>query len=162
AELPGEACVRLDATPAGEPLYRRFGFVPEYPLVRIKITVDAKQFRGAPGRAPAMKPNDFASAFALHRHVFGADPGPLLSPSYLPAPELAWIVEEGSVVTGSCFGRPGSHYRQLGPIVGDGDTARELITHCFSQHDGASFAVDVSRMTLDRCPWLDAGGFEIE
>src|SRR5579863_7651316 len=30
AALTDEACVRLDATPAGEPLYRRFGFVAEY------------------------------------------------------------------------------------------------------------------------------------
>ena len=34
----GDAHVRLDATPAGEPMYRRFGFQSEYELARTKAT----------------------------------------------------------------------------------------------------------------------------
>jgi len=161
-ELAGEPCVRLDATPAGEPLYRRLGFIPEYSLARITITVDTKQFRGAPGRARRMSPNDFASVFELDRQVFGADRSALLSTFYLRAPGLAWIAEEGSALTGYCFGRPGYQYSQLGPIVGDSDTAHQLMAHCFSRHGGASFAVDVSGMTLERLPRLEAAGFEFE
>src|ERR1035441_8009995 len=40
AAVAGAPCVGLDATPAGEPLYRRFGFVGDYSLVRTKATVD--------------------------------------------------------------------------------------------------------------------------
>src|SRR5471030_2656885 len=34
-------CLGLDATPMGEPLYRRFGFVNGYALVRLKASVEA-------------------------------------------------------------------------------------------------------------------------
>ena len=42
--LREERCIRLDATPAGEPLYRRYGFTGEYPLVRTKVVVNKESF----------------------------------------------------------------------------------------------------------------------
>src|SRR3954451_17495357 len=45
--------VRLDATPAGEPLYRRFGFTAQYELARTRIT--AAQHRPSP-RVRAIEP----------------------------------------------------------------------------------------------------------
>ena len=46
AALGDAPCVGLDATPLGEPLYRRFGFVGDYSLARTKATIDGSRFPG--------------------------------------------------------------------------------------------------------------------
>ncbi|HWE37692.1 MAG TPA: GNAT family N-acetyltransferase, partial [Isosphaeraceae bacterium] len=49
--------IRLDATPLGEPLYRRLGFVAEYPLARFQGTPAVAEFGTiAPPTAPAPRP----------------------------------------------------------------------------------------------------------
>src|ERR1700722_5600860 len=80
-------CVRLDATPAGEPLYRRYGFSPEYELARMKVTVDAERFSKSKGRARPMEAGDIAAVLVRDREVFGADRSALLHSFYRSAPE---------------------------------------------------------------------------
>lgn len=155
--LAREACVRLDATPAGEPLYRRFEFVPEYELSRIKVTVNAARLQPLPGSARRMEPVDLPEVFARDLQVFGADRSSLLTSFYRRAPEFAWVSSEGY-----CFGRQGHLYNHLGPIVGDQEEARQLVTHCLSAHDGGAFAIDITDTSPERIPWLHATGFELE
>jgi predicted N-acetyltransferase YhbS len=134
----GDAWVRLDATPAGEPLYRRFGFQGEYPLARTKAVARSERFAPSP-RARPVQPEDLPRIFARDRRVFGADRSALLTELYRRAPELAWTTERAY-----CFGRPGHLCYQLGPVVADNfDLAREIVQHCLSQHEGRTFAVDV-------------------
>ena len=97
--LPSDACVRLDATPAGEPLYRRYGFTAEYELARTTAANEASP------RSPDVRPiapDDLPAVFARDRDVFGADRAALLEDFYRRAPDLAWITEGAY-----CFGRPG-------------------------------------------------------
>src|SRR6266851_1940817 len=44
-------CVRLDATPLGQPIYARNGFVEEYPISRMAATVHASHFAAVPTSA---------------------------------------------------------------------------------------------------------------
>ncbi len=135
AELGG-AWVRLDATPAGEPLYRRFGFEGEHNLARTKVT-GAKHPPSKSVRP--IEPGDLPPIFARDREAFGADRSALLAALYRRAPDLAWMA-----VGGYCFGRPGYLYSQIGPVVADNPgIARELVDHCLSVHEGRTFAIDV-------------------
>jgi GNAT superfamily N-acetyltransferase len=153
AALSNERCVRLDATPLGEPLYRRFGFTGEYQLVRAKASGRAL----ASSTARPMQPSDFDAVFARDREVFGADRGALLRSFYRRAPELAWTVRRGETVAGYCFGRPGHLYRQVGPVVADDEgVARELAAAC---RTGADLAIDVPRTGES---WLQEAGFILE
>ena len=118
--LHGERCVGLDATPLGEPLYRRYGLVNDFTLVRTKATVDAARFAAmATGGVRRMSEADFPGVRARDREVFGADRGALLASLFARAPECAWIVQDAGGVRGYCFGRPGRLFHQLGPIVAD-------------------------------------------
>jgi GNAT superfamily N-acetyltransferase len=166
--LAEESCVRLDATPAGEPLYRRRGFVPEYELTRTKVTVAAERFCRSERVCPT-GPGDLSEVFAKDREVFGADRGALLASFYARAPELAWAARTGGKTAGAtsllgyCFGRPGYRYGQLGPIVAESaSVATDLVSHCLSGQDGRTLVVDAPRLAPDFAQWLKSAGFEME
>jgi len=157
-------CIGLDATPLGEPLYRRFGFTNDYALVRTKATIDTARFGAPSGRARRMMRPDLSAVLARDREVFGADRGRLLRSLLLRAPECAWVVKEavkeGDAVRGYCFGRPGRLYHLLGPVVADDrDTARDLVTACCANLDGKSFAIDAPRLDSEWVAWLGSVGF---
>jgi GNAT superfamily N-acetyltransferase len=134
AALSG-AHVRLDATPAGEPMYRKFGFVDEYRLMRMKVegggveTADVRPIETA----------DLPALLARDREVFGADRRALLADLHRRAPDLAWI-GRGAY----CFGRPGHLFPQIGPVVAeDAAGARAVVQQCLANHEGRTFVIDV-------------------
>ena len=151
-DLAGDKCVRLDATPAGEPLYRKFGFEPEYELVRARAQADG--FTASNAVRP-FKAEDIEKVVALDREVFGADRRAILRSLFLRAPGLAWMSGDSY-----CFGRPGYLYPQIGPIVGD--RARELLSHCLSRMKGRTVAVDVPQADREWVQWLESAGFTME
>lgn len=130
------AHVRLDATPAGEPMYRKFGFLDEYRLARTKVA-------GGGGRVlPDVRPimaYDLPEVCARDREVFGADRAALLADLLQRGPDLAWI-GRGAY----CFGRPGYLFPQIGPVVAeDAAGARDLVQHVLALHPGWEFVLDV-------------------
>jgi GNAT superfamily N-acetyltransferase len=153
--LKDAACVGLDATPAGELLYRHFDFVNDHHMARYKSAVEP----GIPfGRARRMDAADLPDVLRRDRDVFGADRGDLLVSLFRRAPECAWIADSGYA-----FGRPGHLYHQLGPIVADDfDTARTLVTHCRSALAGRRFAIDAPQRDPEWLEWLKSIGFEEE
>ena len=125
--LGPQSCVRLDATPLGQPLYCRHGFAPEYELDRAKVTVAAERFHPLPGAARPMEPEDLHRVLEFDRQVFGADRRELLVSLYRRAPKFAWIAGQGTLLAGYSFGRPGYLYNQLSPIIAESAAiAREL------------------------------------
>jgi len=156
--LRDDGCIGLDATPEGEPLYRRYGFTDGYSLVRTKVVVNSEAFTPSHGIVRRMEPSDLPEVFARDRVLFGADRSALLASFYHRAPELAWFAEHGY-----CFGRPGYQYNQVGPIAAeDLDTARDLLSHCLSAQHGRQFALDVPKHAVEWLRWMESVGFEIE
>jgi ribosomal protein S18 acetylase RimI-like enzyme len=144
AAVADAPCVGLDATPAGEPLYRKFGFVETYSLARTKATIDGARFPDRAGVARRMQTSDLEAVCRLDREVFGADRGRVLAALLERAPECAWVAHDAAGVKGYAFGRPGFRYHQLGPVVAaDGGAARDVVTGCLSQLSGREFAIDV-------------------
>jgi GNAT superfamily N-acetyltransferase len=162
-ELRDQACIRLDATPAGEPLYRRYGFVDEYPLARTKTLVTPDQFRPSHKNVQRMEPADLPEVFARDQVVFGADRSALLASFFSRSPELAWVARDAGSLAGYCFGRQGYLYSQLGPIVAeDSGIARELAAHSLSGQNGKHIAIDVPRHAPEWIQWMESAGFEVE
>lgn len=158
--LTDTPCIGLDATPAGEPLYRRFGFQEAYGLIRTKAFVDSARFPNAGGAARPMLESDLPAVCRQDREVFGADRSRLLAALFSRAPECAWVASDVGGVNGYTFGRPGHLYYQLGPIVAaDSVTARNLVTCCLSQLHGRQFAIDVPAIGAEWLDFLGASGF---
>ena len=156
-------CVGLDATAMGEPLYRRYGLVNDYTLVRTKSTVEASRFQPFAGRARRMISADLPAVLVRDRAVFGADRGALLASLFSRAPRCAWIVTGGDGVRGYTLGRPGRVFHQLGPVVADdAATARELVAGCLAQWAGRLFVMDVPTLDSTWIAWLESVGFGVE
>ena len=164
--LAGESCVRLDASPAGEPLYRRFGFVPEYGLERLGLVVTTGPIPPRGGNGPTVRPmeaHELAEVLAWDHEVFGADRGALLASFHRRAPELAWTAREGGRLAGYTFGRPGHLYYQLGPVAAvSEEIAEHLVAGCLSGQSGRRIVVDVPAGARRWMEWLRAAGFRTE
>lgn len=145
---------RLDATPAGRPVYAPLGFVDEYALARMErpAGVNSRNVRLQPDlRARPLADADFVDVLKFDRDVFGADRRALLERLRNEAPEYAWVLS-GARVDGYLFGRHGHMFEHLGPIGARNDAAaRALVSACLSAHVDRPFIVDAPR----RASWVD-------
>ena len=161
--LASEGCVRLDATPLGERLYSRYGFVPEYELVRAVATGRPAISSARLACVEPIQPYDFADVFALDGEIFGANRNALLASFHQRAPEFAFIARKDADVLGYCLGRHGYLYGQLGPIVAaSAEVARSLAIRCLSIEHGKPIALDAPAFAEEWIRWLESIGFRIE
>ena len=161
AALAGCECVGLDATPLGEPLYRRFGFTPALRLARYAAASPARPDPCGAGARP-LGPEDLPEVLERDRRVFGGDRGPLLASLRERSPAAAWVARDAAGVRGYCFGRPGRLYRQIGPLVAeDRDTAAELASCCLAVGEGR-VVIDAPVDDRKWIAWLEAAGFAEE
>ena len=152
--------IRLDATPAGEPVYRQLGFVGEYNLSRMTAVIAPENLLLQDNSARPMKPEDFPAVFSLDSEIFGADRHALLEWMLAGAPEYAWVNEQCGQINGYSFGRHGHNAEHLGPVIAsDQTTARHLVMACLQQHPGKQFYLDASQHSTEWRAWLEAIGF---
>lgn len=106
-ERRGISCVRLDATPAGEPLYEGLGFMAEWGLRRWRREGGSESHLPAPATTVL-----FPDSLALDRRVFGADRANLLH-------SLAAASIAGVTLPDGSFGflREGQRALYLGPVT---------------------------------------------
>lgn len=112
-----ETCraVGLDATPMGQPLYEKLGFVASETFDRMVAPALSSL---APG--PAVKQlteADLPVLTALDAAVTGASRPAVLAGLLEDAPELAWGLREAGKTVGFCLGRLGARSPYLGPVV---------------------------------------------
>jgi len=157
--LKDEASVRLDATPAGERIYRNFEFREEYWLSRMQTTVGKVDPIALP-EARRADAGDLPAIARLDSEVFGADRGFLLEWLLEGAPEYAWVCGDGSAVTGYLFGRHGFNYEHLGPLVAQTpELARALLSASLAQLAGRNVILDAPRSAPTWLDWLGSLGF---
>ena len=154
-----EACVErlskqdlipvLDATPAGELVYRPLGFMPSFATVRLHCAAP----RPAPAATIETRPIDDPGSVAdLDRAVFGADRGFVLAELFSRAPAL-------SAPGGYAFGRDGRTARYIGPMTApDSGTAIALVSAMLAAMGPGPVLIDVPTAQSDFRAWLEASG----
>jgi predicted N-acetyltransferase YhbS len=114
----GVSCIRLDATPAGFPLYQQLGFITEWTLTRWERPADAEPVLSAdPTDVPRpLAEADWASVERLDAEAFGVSRGALLRRLVDQNQETLVWPREGPV-TGWGLLRSGSRMDYLGPLL---------------------------------------------
>lgn len=155
------ATARLDATPSGEPIYRKVGFSAEYRLARWFLDVKSPIARASGARPLARA--DWPAIREMDQRAFGAPRLGLLRRLAEEAPEYARTLSRGSAIRGYLFGRHGHSREHLGPLVADGpDTAAALLESVLAEQPSRRFFLDVPD---DQQGWRDvlsSIGFAIE
>jgi predicted N-acetyltransferase YhbS len=155
-------CARLDATPAGRPLYAKLGFREEYGLARMQ----RPPVVAAPSATPtpavrSMTALDLAAVAAFDREVFDADRSAMLRWLLEGAPEYARVLEDVGGVAGYSFGRHGHDFEHVGPLVANHDAqAAEIAAACLGAAPrDRPLVIDAARHSSGWLAWLVAQRF---
>jgi predicted N-acetyltransferase YhbS len=162
ALVPEGVTARLDATPAGEVLYRKLGFAGEYGLERWFL--DSGPVRPVPQpSARPLEPSDWPAVEEMDLRAFGAPRTGLLRRFAAEAPEYCWVLDGEGGLRGYLFGRHGHVREHLGPMVAsDQGTARTLLESCLAGVPERAVFLDVPDDQQAFRMFLLAKGFVIE
>jgi GNAT superfamily N-acetyltransferase len=125
----------LDATPAGERVYRPLGFVPMFALTRWQGQGGGAAV--APAGVRSMQADDSAAVVDIDARAFGAPRAFLLQSFFARAPQLAFVTND---CAGFALARPGRIATQIGPIIAaDEDAAAALLGAALGAASGPVF-----------------------
>jgi GNAT superfamily N-acetyltransferase len=150
----------LDATPAGERVYRPLGFEPMFGLTRWQ----GQGGGGGSARPPAgirpMTKDDMAALVALDADAFGAQRQFLLDGFFRREPHLAFVT--GEEVKGFVLARPGRLATQIGPVIAtDEETAASLLSGALDAVSGSVF-LDLADRWSELARLLQERGFTVQ
>jgi hypothetical protein len=150
------ATVRLDATPLGEPLYVKLGFVPQFQVARYagSVLADAaaavhERLSHGPGVLLPAVDEHIEEIVNLDQDATSTDRRSLLlalCDEYRD--EVRVVIHERRVI-GYLVSRPGATARQIGPCVADASAGERLLSDAVARHAEESLYIDVP---LDNAP----------
>jgi len=149
------ACMKLDATPQGKPIYEKLDFVSEYEIERWTLKRPPARVKWE-GLSPELH-----EVLQVDREVFGADRSALLRSLSESAPDFAQILRPQTGVTGYAFGRRGSLADELGPwIAHEEQAAAELLDSFLARSSSELVLVDCLKSNSWATGLVRARGFE--
>jgi ribosomal protein S18 acetylase RimI-like enzyme len=151
--------VRLDATPAGRPVYEKLGFLAEYELVR---------YEGMASRYPVSQivtelvPEAYRDIVEFDKKETGTDRGEMLVRLFGEFPQGLRIVRRQGTVEGYVIIRPGANAIQVGPCVAATDAGAPLLSDAFTRCRGKMVFVDVPMGNADAVRFVEAAGLRVQ
>lgn len=136
----GVRSVCLTATPLGQPIYEKLGFVGEYRLTRFEGTLPAA--RPAAGAEP-VEPRDLDELARLELLATGIDRRRLIARQYAEQREAARLVRRDGRIVGFLLVRSGASATFLGPCLGDAEAGPLLLEDAFARYAGQPVLLDV-------------------
>lgn len=151
--------IKLDATPAGQPVYEKLGFVKEYSISRMVCdSFNSEIVRSK--RIAKIATSDLQAVFQFDKKVFGADRRNLIYALASHFPELTGILINERIIKGLAIGRKGNKYIQIGPVSAYSElVAKELITNILSDLTKQAVILDVADSKTGLTDWLLQLGF---
>jgi creatinine amidohydrolase/Fe(II)-dependent formamide hydrolase-like protein len=157
--LAGCETVKLDATPAGRPVYEKLGFKAEYELSRL-FAGSVPALPPAGNRVRPMTEADLAAVSEMDAGAFGVPRRELMGRLRGLAPEYAFVAEGDQGLEGFCLGRHGKQAEYLGPVTAVNEaTARALAAAVLRMLRGRAVIVDVTPGQAAWQGWLKSLGF---
>ena len=157
--------VKLDATPAGQNIYKKFGFMDEFEILRMTnlaiadVTVEMdKNILPEP-----VSSNDVKNISDFDQHIFGVNRSSLIKYLLSEYPQKAWMFKRNNLITGIALGRTGNKYHHIGPVFAANiDDAKKLIASAVNELNHQPIVVDVLFDKKDLISWLHENGFTIQ
>ena len=159
-----ESCksIKLDATPAGQQVYKKFGFKDEYIITRMtnssrKSLLINEIENIIPEPIQSKNINEIT---ALDEFVFGANRMQLIEYLIKEYPHKAWLLKHENKITGFVLGRDGNIYHHVGPVIASTITdAKILISKALRELNNQRVVMDVLNDKQELLNWLHSTGF---
>jgi GNAT superfamily N-acetyltransferase len=156
----GVPCIRLDATPLGQVVYEKLGFVGEFTLARFEGTLPAASTE--PVAVVPLLPADVPAVLQLDEAVTQTRREKLLRHLYDVSPSLMRKYASGGRLEGFCLVRPGSNAWQLGPIQGSAAAGRSLLHDLAQRFAGQKVYLDVPIDHAEAVAMLESLGLTVQ
>jgi GNAT superfamily N-acetyltransferase len=152
--------VRLDATPLGEPVYRRLGFMREYELQRWDGVAG---FDAPSPPAEPLTPDRFDDVCRLDLEATGADRRRFLDSLWHDLPDGARIALGPDGVDGYALCREGSRAVLIGPVAArSAEAGRSLLESMSGTFAGRRVFVDIPTDNREAVGWAVARGLVVQ
>jgi GNAT superfamily N-acetyltransferase len=163
-KLESFASIKLDATPAGQQVYKKFDFKDEYLISRL-VTASMKNlsFDDDAVLAESIQLKDIEEIITFDEHVFGTNRRQLIESLIKRYPHKAWLLRRNNSIAGFALGREGNKYHQVGPVFGStSDDVKILIRKALKELTNQPVVIDVLCEKEDLINWLNSIGFTIQ
>lgn len=163
-KVHGFRSVKLDATPAGQPVYKKLGFIEERVLYRMISTPYLNFNKMEYSTEPvAIQPNEFDEIIKFDKDIFGVERAYLLKNSMLNYPAKAFKLKRDEKISGYILGRDGIRYNYIGPVFAfTTSDAKALIFRALKSLTNQDVALDVPEDKKELIEWLESIGFVIQ
>jgi len=160
--LQAYVSIKLDATPAGQLVYKKFDFKDEYLIARLTNS-SVQQLSSSGDNETTIKPiqsKHIPEIIAFDVMVFGAKRTQLINFLVSEYPGKAILLKRNNRITGFALGRNGNKYQQVGPVVASGlADAKILIENALNKLTDKAVVVDVLCDKEELLVWLNSIGF---
>ena len=154
--------VKLDATPDGQHVYKKFNFKDQYSIVRM-VGAAIKNLPSVEDNdllIEPISPNDVPEIISLDEFAFGANRSVLIEFLIRKYPHKGWVLKRNDRIAGIALGRDGNRYHQVGPVVASCTAdAKILISKALKMMKGQSVVVDALCDKQELIDWLCSLGF---
>lgn len=158
-----ESCesIKLDATPAGQPVYKKLGFEEEYPIDRMTCLSFGQTFSFSSHSIPQkIQKNDIPAIIELDEYAFGANRSQLIEALIRNSPEKCFLLKNDNLTTGFVLGRTGNRFHHIGPLIASSTfQALQLMQHTLKGLHGKAIVIDVPADKNEFVNWLTSLGF---
>ncbi len=147
----GIETVRLDATAAGQPVYEKLGFVPEYPLTRFMGTAQPSPSPSGLTLPPIADPQ-LREVVAFDHQMTATPREKMLARLFDESPDLTRVFHREGQLEGYVTGRRGAHAILIGPCIATTYAGPALLGDALGRCAGQPVFVDVPR---DNAPAIE-------
>src|SRR5881396_2713844 len=156
--------IKLDATPEGQRVYKKFDFKDEYLIARMVTTSMKNLSSDEDDILPEpIQLKHIEEIIALDEFVFGANRKRLIESLIKEYPHKAWLLQRNNSIAGFALGREGNKYHQVGPVfasnIGD---VKILIKKALKELTSEPIVMDVLSEKEDLINWLMSIGFTMQ
>ncbi|MBH55285.1 MAG: hypothetical protein CMI18_13205 [Opitutaceae bacterium] len=160
--LQGCRVIKLDASPAGNPIYRKFGFIEELQLQR--LIANQVQQSGSVNTDCQVRPiqdSDLEMVVEIDRKILGVKRKELMHFLFQVRGAGGYLAVRDNSVMGILGTRQGSLYKQIGPVYAESkEAAMALVSTALSNVSGSPVTLDIHSANTEFRDWLYEMGFE--
>ena len=154
--------VKLDATPAGQPVYQKLRFIEEYTIQRMtnpSLNTANLSF-GEVNEFEPIHSGNISEIIEYDEQIFGANRAQLMRFLVENNPGNSWVLFNGGQIEGFVLGRLGTRFYQVGPVHAlDLKSSKTLIAKALELSNEKPVVVDVLNDKQELIEWLISIGF---